>query len=65
MTSPKHAANPISAARGRQILFYAADGLLGGMFTCSRCGASGRQPDVIDHADDCSYRRPPPNEPAR
>ena len=51
--------NPIATARGRQILFYAADGLLGGMLTCSRCGASGRQPDVIEHAPDCSYRRPP------
>lgn len=51
-------ANPIAAARGRQILFYAAEGLLGGTFTCSHCGASERQPDVIDHAHDCSYRQP-------
>ena len=47
--------NPVAGAKGRQILFYAPDGLLGGMFTCSRCGASGRQPDVIEHASDCSY----------
>ncbi len=55
-TRPQSAANnPVAGAKGRQILFYAPDGLLGGMFTCSRCGASGRQPDVIEHARDCSY----------
>jgi hypothetical protein len=55
-TRPQWAANnPVAGAKGRQILFYAPDGLLGGMFTCSRCGASGRQPDVIEHASDCSY----------
>jgi hypothetical protein len=40
----------------RQILFYAPVGLLGGTFTCSRCGVTGRQPDVLDHAVDCPYR---------
>jgi hypothetical protein len=48
--------NPIAKAQGRQILFYAPAGLLGGTFSCSRCGASGRQPDGIDHARDCRYR---------
>jgi hypothetical protein len=47
--------SPIVKALGRQILFYAPAGLLGGTFTCSRCGATGRQPDLIDHARDCSY----------
>ena len=47
-----------AAAQGRQVLFYAAAGLLGGTFTCSRCGASGSQPDVIDHAGKCAYARP-------
>ena len=55
---PDPPVNPIATARGRQILFYAADGQLGGVLTCSRCGASGRQPDVIEHARDCSYAPP-------
>jgi hypothetical protein len=54
--APANVENPIAKAQGRQILFYAPAGLLGGTFSCSRCGASGRQPDVIDHARDCSYR---------
>ena len=52
------ATNPMVAAQGRQILFYAPKGLLGGTFTCSRCGASGPQPDLIEHARDCSYALP-------
>jgi hypothetical protein len=52
---PASVENPIVNAQGRQILFYAPAGLLGGTFTCSRCGATGRQPDLIDHARDCSY----------
>lgn len=48
-------ADPLTRAGGRQILFYAPDGLLGGTFTCSRCGVSAHQPDVIDHVPDCSY----------
>lgn len=40
----------------RQILLYAPVGLLGGTFTCSLCGATGYQPDVLDHAADCLYR---------
>jgi hypothetical protein len=54
-SSSTGADDAISKAQGRQILFYAPQGLLGGTFTCSRCGASGPQPDVIDHARDCSY----------
>ena len=50
--------NPVVAAQGRQILFYAPNGLLGGTFTCSRCGASGPQPDLIEHGRDCSYALP-------
>ncbi len=50
--------NPLVAAQGRQILFYAPNGLLGGTFTCSRCGASGQQPDLIEHGRDCSYALP-------
>jgi hypothetical protein len=53
---------PIVAAQGRQILFYAPDGLLGGTLTCSRCGGTGRQPDMIEHDRNCSYvlrPRPP------
>lgn len=45
----------IATAQGRQILFYAPVGLLGGTFTCSSCGASARQPDVLAHMADCSY----------
>ncbi len=53
--------DPITTAQGRQILFYSPVDLLGGTLTCSRCGASGRQPDVIEHDHDCSYgRRPHP-----
>ncbi len=48
-----------AAAGARQVLFYAAEGLLGGTFTCSRCRAAGRQPDVIEHAPDCEYRHRP------
>jgi hypothetical protein len=49
------AASPVLAAQGRQILFYAPDGLLGGTLTCSRCGGVGRQPDMIAHERDCTY----------
>ena len=56
--TPAFAANPVVAAQGRQILFYAPNGLLGGTFTCSRCGASGQQPDLIGHDRDCSYASP-------
>jgi hypothetical protein len=56
--TPAVAANPLVAAQGRQILFYAPKGLLGGTFTCSRCGASEQQPDLIEHARDCSYALP-------
>ncbi|MEO8525326.1 MAG: hypothetical protein ABI460_11455 [Caldimonas sp.] len=61
--NPAVAASPVLAAQGRQILFYAPDGLLGGTLTCSRCGGSGRQPDMIEHDRDCSYDRsaPPPS----
>ncbi len=59
--TPAAAVDAIAKAQGRQILFYSPAGLLGGTLTCSRCGASGRQPDVIDHAYDCSYAlRPEP-----
>ncbi len=54
--APSATRNPLVSAHGRQIMFYAASGLLGGMFTCSRCDASGRHPDVIDHVRGCSYR---------
>ena len=56
--TPGFATNAVVAAQGRQILFYATNGLLGGTFTCSRCGASGQQPDLIEHARDCSYALP-------
>ncbi len=55
---PGFPTNPVVAAQGRQILFYASNGLLGGTFTCSRCGASGPQPDLIGHGRDCSYALP-------
>ncbi|MEO7056791.1 MAG: hypothetical protein ABI281_04365 [Caldimonas sp.] len=42
--------------RGKQILLYAPHGPLGGVFACSRCGAGGLQPDVLDHRADCLYR---------
>lgn len=60
--APIASAGPLAAAQGRQILFYAPDGLLGGTLTCSRCGGTGRQPDMIEHDRDCSYGlrpRPP------
>ena len=59
---PANPSGPIVAAQGRLILFYAPDGLLGGTITCSRCGGTGRQPDMIEHDRNCSYSlrpRPP------
>jgi hypothetical protein len=56
--TPGPATNPVVGAQGRQILFYAPSGLLGGTFTCSRCGASGQQPDLIGHGRECSYALP-------
>ena len=46
--------------RGKQVLLYAPNGPLGGIFVCSRCGASAWQPDLLDHRADCAYRTPPP-----
>lgn len=42
--------------RGKQVLLYAPNGPLGGVFVCSRCGASELQPDLLDHRADCLYR---------
>ena len=42
--------------RGKQVLLYAPQGPLGGVFACSRCGASELQPDLLDHRRDCPYR---------
>ncbi|MEO8081127.1 MAG: hypothetical protein ABI641_11395 [Caldimonas sp.] len=42
--------------RGKQVLLYAPHGPLGGVFACSRCGASELQPDLLDHRADCPYR---------
>ena len=58
LRTPGFATYPALAAQGRQILFYAPNGLLGGTFTCSRCGASAQQPDLIEHDRDCSYALP-------
>ncbi len=52
---PMPPAHSLAAAHGRQVLFYAPDGLLGGTLTCSHCGGSGRQPDMIEHDRECSY----------
>ena len=54
----REAALARAEARGRQVLVYAPDGPLGGMFVCSRCGASALQPDLLDHRPDCAYRSP-------
>lgn len=43
--------------RGKQVLLYAPQGPLGGLFVCTRCGASALQPDLLDHRDDCLYAR--------
>lgn len=43
---------------GRQLLTYMPDGLLGGTFTCTRCGARAWQPDLLDHTPNCAYRPP-------
>jgi len=43
--------------RGKQVLLYAPQGPLGGIFVCSRCGASALQPDLLDHRADCLYAR--------
>jgi hypothetical protein len=43
-------------ARGKQVLLYAPDGPLGGIFMCSRCSAIARQPDLLDHGSACAYR---------
>lgn len=44
--------------RGKQVLLYAPHGPIGGVFACSRCGASGLQPDLLEHRVDCPYRSP-------
>ncbi len=53
-------------ASGKMVLLYEPSGLLGGTFTCSRCGASAPQPDLLDHLPDCGYLfGPPPATDAR
>ncbi len=44
--------------RGKQVLLYAPHGPLGGVFACSRCGASEIQPDLLDHRVGCPYLSP-------
>lgn len=55
---PKDEACGRTKPHGRQILFYAASGVLGGTLSCSCCGATGRQPDIIEHERECIYRAP-------
>lgn len=55
----REAALARAEARGKQILLYAPEGPLGGIFVCSRCGTSALQPDLIDHRGTCLYRRKP------
>lgn len=45
--------------RGKQVLLYAPQGPIGGVFVCSRCGAAALQPDLLDHRGDCLYRLAP------
>jgi hypothetical protein len=45
--------------RGKQVLLYAPQGPIGGVFVCSRCGAAALQPDLLDHRGDCPYRAAP------
>jgi hypothetical protein len=42
-------------ARGKLVLFYEPEGVLGGNFTCARCGAVSLQPDLMVHATTCPY----------
>lgn len=44
-------------APDRQLLVYQPDGPLGGTFSCPLCGAQAWQPDLLDHAPACPYRR--------
>lgn len=42
-------------ARGKQVLLYQPAGVLGGTFTCARCGMNAVQPDLLLHVADCPY----------
>ena len=55
----REAALARAEARGKQVLFYAPQGPLGGLFVCSRCGASALQPDLLGHRADCLYASAP------
>lgn len=50
---------------GKQLLFYAAEGPLGGTFSCSFCAMAALQPELIDHAAGCPYRSTPATATAR
>jgi hypothetical protein len=55
-SAPREAELARAEVRGKQVLLYAPDGVLGGLFVCSRCAASALQPDLLDHRGDCPYR---------
>jgi hypothetical protein len=55
--TPRETTLTRAEARGKQVLLYAPQGPLGGIFVCSRCGASALQPDLLDHRADCPYAR--------
>lgn len=56
-TAPRPSDSTLDDAerRGKQVLLYQPEGLLGGVFTCARCGAVAVQPDLLMHASHCRY----------
>jgi hypothetical protein len=53
--SPSSNALELAEARGKQVLLYEPQGVLGGTFSCARCGEVAIQPDLLQHAPNCPY----------
>lgn len=63
-SSPAGSLGWADSEHAAQLLRYTPDGLLGGTFTCTRCGAQAWQPDLLPHAEACPYRAPDGERPA-